>query len=403
MPRRPAPACRRGRGIPRRAAHSAARPTPASATPPRPANGRNSTPVPSGDAGRDRQPRQQRHAQPARHHLHQRMQAGRGKPRPPRRRSPRQQAAHHQRLVAQAMARPPAAAAARSASAAAGTARRAASRCPGGTATKNASRATATVSAPPQSHGSASSSHVQPPARQPVDQPARGVLAQIQPQHRERLAQRRHQSRQQERPDRRDHAEPQRAAHRRARRIGRLGHRRPAPPAPSRARSTSSSPSGVNTTCLPRRRGRGSCASSWRSSASMPAESVDCVTAHACAARPKCPVLGERDAGSGVARGSWRMKTTSAVPTRIPRTIHCHEIPPNAIPVRRRAEGSSSPCGLRPRTRPTPGATGRTWMPRWLQPRCVAQRPLPRSGRGCAADHPVLSSRLICRSTLLWV
>jgi hypothetical protein len=56
-----------------------------------------------------------------------------------------------------------------------------------------------------------------------------------------------------------------------------------------RARSTSSSPSGVNTTCLPAERSRIG-ASSWLSSVSMPAESVDWVTVHAKAARPKCRV-----------------------------------------------------------------------------------------------------------------
>jgi hypothetical protein len=56
-----------------------------------------------------------------------------------------------------------------------------------------------------------------------------------------------------------------------------------------RARSTNSSASGVNTTCLPAVRSRIG-ASSWRSSVMMPAESVDWVTAQAKAARPKCRV-----------------------------------------------------------------------------------------------------------------
>ena len=75
----------------------------------------------------------------------------------------------------------------------------------------------------------------------------------------------------------------------------------PARSARSRARSTSSSPSGVNTTCRPAARSR-MWQSSCRSSASNPADRVDCVTAQACAARPKCRVSA-RATGSEVVAG----------------------------------------------------------------------------------------------------
>ena len=57
----------------------------------------------------------------------------------------------------------------------------------------------------------------------------------------------------------------------------------------TRARATTSRPSGVKTGRLEAEARSSNCAAICRSSAISPAESVDCVTAQAVAARPKCP------------------------------------------------------------------------------------------------------------------
>ena len=231
--------------------------------------------------------RQQRDAQSVGDHLHQRVQAGGRETVLRITLVPRQQPAHRQRLFTEAMPlleqQQPF-----------GRQRRDRDRRPalarrwsGGSATTNSSRATGVESAPPQSHGSASS---KTSSRLLFSRSTRcAVVSSRRNSRRLGNAERNTGISFGNRngpivgmmPSRNGPLNGARAV------LAASATASSAAASAACARSTRSRPSGVKTTCLPAARSR-ICASSWRSSARMPADSVDWVTAQVSAARPKC-------------------------------------------------------------------------------------------------------------------